>query len=382
MARAIQDLRVAIVHDWLTNMGGAEKVVLSMLRAFPQADLYTSVYHPGRMPEFAKYDVKTSFLQKLPLAKQKHQLFPTLRRYAFESFNFSQYDVVITSSTAEAKGVITSESTLHISYINTPTRYFWSHYQDYLKNPGFGWLNPLARWQLKANLKSSRRWDFAAAQRADYLLGNSITVQKRIEKYYRRPADVLYPSVETDRFQTERERPADAPDKYFVVVSRLIPYKRFDIAVEAATRNDQSLIVLGNGSELSRLKAIAGPRVRFLGQASDEELEAYVQHAEALIFPGLEDFGIVPVEAMAAGTPVIAFDQGGASETVVDGVTGVLVKQQTAAAFAAVMRDFRADDYVPSKMKARAQEFSEEIFQQKLTGLVRDLIAGRARSVQ
>lgn len=379
MARELQDLKVAIVHDWLTNMGGAEKVVLCMLRAFPQADLYTSVYHPGHMPEFSKYDVKTSFLQKVPLAKKKHQLFPTLRRYAFESFDFSEYDLVITSSTAEAKGIITSESTLHISYINTPTRYFWSHYQGYLKNPGFGWLNPVARWQLKANLKSSRRWDFAAAQRADHVLGNSITVQKRIEKYYRRPADVLYPSVETSRFRTQRERPVGAPDKYFVVVSRLIPYKRFDIAVEAATRNDQSLIVLGSGSELSHLKALAGPGVQFLGQATDEELEAYVQHAEALIFPGLEDFGIVPVEAMAAGTPVIAFDQGGASETVLDGVTGILVKQQTVAAFASAMRDFRANDYETTKLKARAEEFSEKVFQHKLKSLVNSLMAGRAR---
>lgn len=358
-------------------MGGAEKVVLSMLKVFPQADLYTSVYNPERMPEFAKYDIRTSFLQKIPFAKRKHQLFPILRRFAFELFDFHDYDLVITSSTAEAKGVITSESTLHISYVHTPTRYYWSHYQEYLENPGFGWLNPIVRWQLKAHVKTSRKWDYAAAQRADYVLGNSNTVQKRIEKYYQRSSETLYPPVDTARFRKAHPRPQEAPEKYFVVVSRLIPYKRFDIAIEAATRNNQALIVLGSGSELQRLKAMAGPCVLFHGPASDRELEAFIQHAEALIFPGLEDFGIVPVEAMAAGIPVIAYDGGGASETVIDGVTGVLVKHQSVAAFAAAMRDFSTDNYSKEKIIARSQEFSDAVFTEKLAKLVKSLMSDR-----
>lgn len=368
----LSKLKVAVVHDWLTNLAGAEKVVIEILKLFPQADIYTSVYKPSAFKQvFGSHKVYTSFLQKVPLAKTKHQLFPVLRRYAFELFDFSDYDLVISSSTAEGKGVITNESTLHISYIHTPTRYFWSHYQQYLKDPGFGALDPIVRLQLKHIIKSSRRWDYAAAQRPDILLANSQTVQERIERYYKRPAQIVYPPVDIERFAKIQVRPQDVPDKYFIVASRLIPYKRFDIAVKACEKAGAQLVVVGDGSELSKLKDLAGDRVIFKGRAPDMELVTYIQHAEALLFPGEEDFGIVPVEAMAAGTPVIAYAEGGATETIIPSVTGELIDSQSVEAFAKAIRSFDAQRYDKKDLTSQAEKFSQKAFRVGFEEVVR-----------
>lgn len=368
----LSKLKVAVVHDWLTNLAGAEKVVIEILKLFPQADIYTSVYKPSAFKQaFSGHKVYTSFLQKVPLAKTKHQLFPVLRRYAFELFDFSGYDLVISSSTAEGKGVITNESTLHISYIHTPTRYFWSHYQQYLKDPGFGALDSIVRFQLKHVIKSSRQWDYAAAHRPDILLANSQTVQERIERYYKRPAQIVYPPVDVERFAKIQVRPQDVPDKYFIVASRLIPYKRFDIAVKACEKASAQLVVVGDGSELAKLKDLAGDRVVFKGRASDMELVAYIQHAEALLFPGEEDFGIVPVEAMAAGTPVIAYAEGGATETVTPSVTGELIDSQSVEAFAKAIRNFDAQQYDKKDLASQAEKFSQKAFRMGFEEVVR-----------
>ncbi len=369
--RDIATLRVAVVHDWLTNIAGAEKVVFEMLKVFPQAEVFTSVYRPEVFGDALKgHKVHASFLQKVPFARKKHQLFPVLRRYAFESFDFSDYDLVISSSTAEAKGIITPESTLHISYIHTPTRYFWSHYDQYSKNPGFGVLDPVVRFQLKRTIKASRQWDFAAAQRPDVLLANSLTVQKRIEKYYKRAAEVLYPPVDTKRFAKPHSRPSDVPDSYFVVASRLIPYKRFDIAVQASQKAGKQLVVVGGGSELKKLKEMADDSVIFKGHATDDDLVAYVQHAEALLFPGEEDFGIAPVEAMAAGTPVIAYASGGATETVIPGETGELIQSQSVGAFTEALTGFEAQNYSTQTLQKHAEKFSESNFSEQLRKVV------------
>lgn len=370
--RDLSQLKVAVVHDWLTNLAGAEKVVIEILKLFPQADIYTSVYKPEPFKGlFAGHKVYTSFLQKVPLAKQKHQLFPVLRRYAFESFDFSGYDLVISSSTAEGKGIITSESTLHISYIHTPTRYFWSHYGQYLKDPGFGMLDPVVRFQLERTIKASRRWDYAAAHRPDILLANSQTVRDRIQKYYKRDSKVVYPPVDIEKFARPQARPADAPDEYFVVASRLIPYKRFDLAIKACEKAGKNLVVVGGGSELAKLKELAGGRVIFKGHVSDDELATYVQHAQALLFPGEEDFGIAPVEAMAAGTPVIAYAAGGATETVVPTETGELVASQSVGAFATALHTFDANQYSIEILRRQAKKFSHQIFRNSLEQVVR-----------
>ncbi|MCC7543187.1 glycosyltransferase [bacterium] len=364
-------MRIAIVHDWLTNLGGAERVVAAMLEAYPQADLYTSVYNPERLKLFRDKRVHTTFLQNIPLAKQKHQLFSGMRRLAFEQLDIKGYDVVISSTTAEAKGIITDERTLHISYINTPTRYLWSHYAEYLAHPGFGVLDPLARWQLRRTVQKARKWDFAAAQRPDVLLANSKHVQKRIQKYYQRDSQVVYPVVDVERFMKRRHpRPRHVPDRYMLAVSRLVPYKRIDIAVQACEQAGYPLIVIGAGPQLKSLRKIAGPQTQFLGEVKDSLVEAYLQHASAFLFPGEEDFGITPVESLASGTPVIAYRRGGATETVADSV-GVLVRQQSVAAFVRAIQEYDATCYDADILQLRAQEFSRERFIAELQRVVR-----------
>ncbi|MBP9827122.1 glycosyltransferase [Candidatus Saccharibacteria bacterium] len=372
--------RVAIVHDWLTNLGGAERVVEAMIKAFPQADIYTSVYNRAHVPIMQDVSIKTSFLQHWPLARRYHQLFPILRRYAFEQFDFSEYDVVISSSSAEAKGLITSESCLHISYIHTPTRYYWSHYNEYLDNPGFGLLNPVVRWQLRRSINQSRRWDFAAAQRPDVLLANSGAVAQRIKRFYDRESQVVYPNVDTDRFSVQKlPRPDGAPNRYALVVSRLIPYKRIDIAVQAARRAQMPLVVIGRGSELKRLKAMAGPDTVFLGALKDAEVTAYMQHAEVFLFPGEEDFGITPVEAMSAGVPVIAYKKGGAVETVIDNVTGVLVEHQTAEAFTKVLSGWTKYQFSSKELQEYAEKFTTQRFIDQLHTIVQQSLKNKTK---
>lgn len=358
------------MHDWLTNLGGAERVVAAMTELYPEADLYTSVYNSKKLRLFKDRQVNTSFLQRVPLTRSKHQLFSAWRRLAFESIDFSDYDVVISSTTAEAKGIITSERTRHISYMNTPTRYYWSHYEDYLKEPGFGALNPLARWQLKRTIDASRYWDFAAAQRPDVVLANSETVQRRIKKYYERDSTVLYPCVDTARFETATGRPEQVPAKYALITSRLVSYKRVDVAIQAAQKAGWPLYIIGQGPQLKALRQLAGPQTHFLGALSDEETVSYTRHADVFLFPGEEDFGITPVEAMAAGVPVIAFEKGGSGETVIDGETGILVHSQTAAAFAKALSSYRRQDYSIDKLQARAADFSQARFADQLKAIV------------
>lgn len=361
--------RIAIVHDWLTNLGGAERVVAAMLDAFPDADLYTSVYNPDRLDLFKGREVHTTFLQKLPLAKKKHQLFSSLRRLAFEQLDLSEYDVVISSTTAEAKGIITSERTKHISYMNTPTRYLWSHYDQYLESPGFGLLDPLARWQLRRTIVRARVWDYAAAQRPDVVLANSIHVQKRIKKYYDRDSTVVYPIVDVERFTKDHPRPKLAPRHYALVISRLVPYKRVDIAVEAAKLAHCPIVVIGTGPQEPMLRKLAGEGAVFLGEAPDEEVEAYLQHADVFLFPGEEDFGIAPVEAMASGTPVIAYAKGGALETV-SSEGGVLVEKQTAQAFARALSYYSVKEFSKASLRQRADLFGRQRFIDEIRQIV------------
>ena len=288
--------KVAIVHDWLTNQGGAERVTWALHQVFPDAPIYTSVFNAHKLPQFAGLDVRTSFLQRWPLAQTRHQLFPLLRTLAFESFDLSEYDVVISSSHAEAKGVITKPETLHICYCHTPTRYYWSNYAQYRQSTGFGLLSPLVRLVMPFGVERMRQWDFAAAQRPDAFIANSDNVRQRIAKYYRRESIVINPPINADRFIH-----ADGPRNGFVVVSRLIPYKRVDLAVQACTELKLPLTVVGDGSEMRRLKAIAGPTVKFLGSGDDATVNQALSTATAFLFTAEEDFGITPLEAMASG---------------------------------------------------------------------------------
>lgn len=364
-------MKVAIVHDWLTNLGGAERVVESLHEMFPDAPIYTSVYLPDKLPLLKDAKIITSFLQHWPLARKKHQLYPMLRTLAFESFDFSGYDLVISSSSAEAKGIITSTETHHLSYIHTPTRYYWSGYEDYLSSPGLGIFNPLAKMILPRVVKKMRRWDYAAAQRPDLLIANSMTVQARIKKYYNRESVVISPPVDTARFKNSIR-----PEKedYYLVVSRLIPYKRVDLAVRACTRLGKKLLVVGSGSELANLKSIAGPGVSFSGSLSDAETTTHFKNCKAFIFTANEDFGITPVEAMSAGRPVVAFGKGGSSETVVDGVTGVFFDRQTVDSLEKAIIKLEKASFDAAKIVARAADFSKENFKSSINKQIKQII--------
>ena len=361
----LKDLKVAIVHDWLVSLGGAERVVESLLKLFPQADLYTSVYDPKKVKLFKNRQVRTTFLQRWPLAKSKHQLFASIRPLAFESIDLKGYDLVISSSSAEAKGVITGTDTLHISNIYTPVRYYWSGYKEYYANPGFGFLNPIVRYFMPKMTKKLKIWDYAAAQRPDSLIAISKTVSERINKYYNRPSTVIYPPVDVLRFENSSPK-----SDYYLVVSRLVPYKRVDLAVEACTSLNRKLVVAGRGPELKNLKKLAGSSVEFLENPTDEDITKLYSKARGFIFSAEEDFGITPVEAMASGTPVICYGKGGATETVVDGKTGVFHDKQSVESLSQAINRFESIKFDKKKIKQRANDFSEDKFLNLFGGYV------------
>lgn len=361
----LKDLKVAIVHDWLVSLGGAERVVESLLKLFPQADLYTSVYDPKKVKLFKNRQVRTTFLQHWPLAKSKHQLFASIRPLAFESIDLKGYDLVISSSSAESKGVITGTDTLHISNIYTPVRYYWSGYKEYYANPGFGLLNPMVRYFMPKMTKKLKIWDYAAAQRPDSLIAISKTVSERINKYYNRPSTVIYPPVDVQRFENSSPK-----SDYYLVVSRLVPYKRVDLAVEACTSLNRKLVVAGRGPELKNLKKLAGSSVEFVENPTDEDITKLYSKARGFIFSAEEDFGITPVEAMASGTPVICYGKGGATETVVDGKTGVFHDKQSVESLSQAINKFESIKFDKKHIKQRASDFSEDKFLNLFGGYV------------
>ncbi len=358
--------RVAIVHDWLTNLGGAERVVLAISQAFPQAPIFTSVYNTDKLPEFTQKNIQTSYLQHWPLAKSHHQLYPLARMRAFESFDFKDYDIVISSSSAEAKSIITDSITLHVAYIHTPIRYYWSGYRDYLKSPGLGFLSPLARIILPLKIKKLRSFDFATAQRPDLILTNSKTVQNRTREYYKRDSTVIYPPVDIDRFDLKQAKEGD----YYLVVSRLIPYKKVEIAVRAMSELGKRLIVVGTGSQKEKLEKKAGPSIEFQGALSDDDITKLYLGSKALIFTADEDFGITPLESMAAGKPVICYGHGGATESIIDGVTGIYFDKQTSSSLKKAIKKFETMSFDVKKIRHRAEEFSTDKFIKQLTKVI------------
>lgn len=359
--------RVAIVCDWLTNMGGAEKVVLALHKAFPDAPIFTSVFNKKACPEFANLDVRTTYLQNLPAKiRAKHQLFPTLRTNAFRALDLSEYDIIISSSSAEAKAVRKRQGAVHICYCHTPTRYYWSHYNEYLAQPGFGPLNPAIRVALPALVSFMRRLDLKAVKGVDYFIANSTTVQKRIQQYYHRDSTVIFPPVDTARFKT-----VDAKQKRsgFIVVGRQVPYKRIDLAVQACNRLKLPLTIYGEGPDHQKLQRIAGPTVKFVVGANDQQVAAALAGAEAFIMSQLEDFGIVQIEAMAAGTPVIAFGQGGSLDTITD-KTGILFQQQTVNSLAKAIEDFKNQRFDHTAIQKHAQSFNMDRFVKEVHAFV------------
>jgi len=359
-------LKVALVHDWGNQVGGAEKVLLALKELFPDAPVYMSIYDPAVMPEICRtWDIRTSFMDRLPLVKRYHQPFLPLYPLAFEQFDFSAFDLVISNKSGFCHGIITPPETLHIDYCLTPTRYVWD-YRSYARREGIG---RLANWVLQPLLAYLRVWDRLAADRVDHFVAISREVQRRIGKYYRRDATVIYPPVETARFT-----PGEGGGDYFLVVSRLIPYKRIDLAVQAFNQLGRPLKIVGDGRDRAALQRAAAANVEFLGRLPDQELESLLQGCQALVFPGYEDFGIAPLEANAAGRPVIAYRAGGALDTVIEGQTGLFFDEPTPQSLAAAVRTLDDVTLDPQAIRQHALRFDKTVFQRDFKRFVEEKV--------
>ncbi|MEM7705888.1 MAG: glycosyltransferase family 4 protein [Pseudomonadota bacterium] len=378
-------MKIAVVHDWCVVYGGAERVLEQILDTYPEADLFSLI---DKVPEDQRGFLrgktpKTSFLQQIPGVRRMYRKLLPLMPLAIEQFDLSDYDLVISSSYCVAKGVLTGPNQLHVSYCHSPMRYAWDHYHEYLNelNLKRGPLSWFVRWQLHR----IRNWDVRSANTVDRFIANSRFVQARIEKFYRRDSDLVFPPVDTDLFQ-----PADERSGFYVAAGRFVPFKRLDLAVRAfKDLPDKQLIMIGGGPEMEKLKSLAGPNVTFLGFQPPAVMRDYLSRAKGFIFPSEEDFGIVPVEAQSCGTPVIAFGSGGALETVVplspgaDGrghaPTGVFFNEQTPASLREAIKQFEthALQFDPYSIAAHASSFSPRAFRENLKRIVDEALATR-----
>lgn len=368
--------RIAIIHDWLTGMRGGEKCLEVFCELFPEATLFTLLREKGSAsPTIEGMDIRTSFLQGIPGITQKYRNFLPLFPAAIESFDLSKYDLILSSSHCVAKGVKVPAGALHISYCHTPARYLWQFFDEY-----FASENPLKRRVIKYFIESLKKWDLRSNKRVDHFVANSKNVRNRIKEFYSRDADVIYPPVDvtpktlpllSERLQ-EIEHTAHGP--YYLVVSALVPYKRIDIAIEAFNKSGKRLIVIGTGPELEKLRKEASVNIAFLGWVSDEELVDHYSGCQALVFPGEEDFGIVPLEAQAYGKPVIAYGKGGALETVVPigsagaEPTGVFFFEKTAEALNGAIDVFEKSRgaFNANGIRSNALKFNRERFKQEV----------------
>jgi glycosyltransferase involved in cell wall biosynthesis len=378
---SLKDQRIALVYDRVNKWGGAERILLALHELFPQAPLYTSVYCSSQAKWARRFLVKTSFLQNFHFIRNKHEYLAPLMPIIFESFSFDAYDLVISVTSEAAKGIITKPKTKHICYCLTPTRYLWSSYKDYFTNPFFSFL-------VKPMIAYLRKWDLIAAQRPDKIIAISREVQARVRKYYKREAEVVYPPVVLANSKWQMfpiksgSRMAKTigtnvklkqKDCYFLIVSRLVPYKRIDLAIKACNELKLSLVIIGIGSEEQKLKRIAKSTIRFTDMVPDSELFKYYANCKALIFPGLEDFGLTMVEAQMFGKPVIAYKAGGALEIVVDHETGILFSPQTKDALKAALKEFITLKFKKEDCHKQAEKFSFDIFKKQFISTVKDL---------
>jgi len=362
--------KVAIVSDWLTSIGGAERVLLAMHELYPQAPIYTSQYDPSKINWFDDAQVKTTWLQTLPKKSTVRKLLPVLRRQAFQHIDLKDYDIIISSSGAEAKAVKKlKKDAVHITYCHSPTHYYWSRYEEYLKEPGFGMLNPVARAGLKILGGPMRRWDYKVAQRPDVLIANSTHIQQKIAEYYDRDSIVIHPPVDIDRFAAHA---ATSKRKGLIITGRQVPYKRFDLAIDAAIKLKQPLTIIGNGPMHKKLveRAKGYANIQFLTNVTDAQLPKLLSKAELFLFPGVEDFGIAPVEAMAAGTPVVAYGEGGALDYVTD-TTGILFTNQTVNGLADAIIAAQNSTWNHKKISKEVKKFNAANFKKKFSAVVK-----------
>jgi len=360
-------MKVAIVHYWLVNMRGGEKVVEALCEIFPDADIYTHVYDPGAISEIIKsHRIRTTFIDKLPQAAKRYQAYLPLMPLALEQLDLRNYDLIISSESGPAKGVILSPDNLHVCYCHTPMRYVWEMYFDYRRRSG-----TIVKMLMPFLIHYLRLWDIASAARVDHFIANSSYVAKRIKKHYRREAEVIHPPVDTSSFYQSED-----DGDFYLMVGQLVPYKRTDLAVEAFNRLGKKLIVIGDGEELPSLKKIAHSNIQFLGYQPFSTICDHYARCKALIFPGLEDFGIVPVEAMAAGRPVIAFGKGGALDTVIDGVTGLFFYEQSTNALINAIGAYENAQHRFSKsiIINHARCFEKEVFKKNILSSIDKLM--------
>jgi glycosyltransferase involved in cell wall biosynthesis len=352
-------LKIALVHDWLTGMRGGEKVLLALLELFPDADLFTLVYRPEKMPEIIRSRrVRVSALQKFPGGPSRYQYYLPFYWTLMGGFDLSGYDLIVSSSSACAKWVRNPRNVPHVCYCHAPMRYIWDMFGDYFGSS--------ASWPVRRAAQFFRpalqRRDLQSNGGVSHFIANSTEVQARIRRIYGRDSEVIHPPVDVEAFPLSQ-----GPRDYFLVISALVPYKRIDLAVGACTEKGWPLVVIGTGSELKRLKKIAGPTVQFEGWVADGEMPRYYDRAQALLFPGKEDFGIVPVEALASGCPVIAFGEGGVRDSLQDGVTGVFFQEQTRESLVRAVEKFKADPSPdPQTLHQRALGFSKDHFLLKI----------------
>ena len=369
-----RSMRVAVVHDWLTGMRGGEKVLEAILRLYPQAELYTLVHRRGAVsPVIEQRRVHRSLVDALPLSSTRYREYLPLFPFAIEQFGFDDVDLVISSSHCAAKSVVVPGRTAHICYCHSPMRYAWDQFDAYFGPERAGRMGSTALRRVMAWLA---RWDRATADRVDRYVANSQYVAGRIGRYYNRVASVVYPPVDTEFYQPDAARPRT----HYAIVSALVPYKRVDIAIEACRLAGRPLIVAGDGPDRARLEAMAAPGVTFIGAVTDEQIRDIYQSAHAVLLPGEEDFGIVPVEAQACATPVIALARGGALETVIDGRTGVLVASPSPDAFAEGIRRAEAVAWDRSVIRDNAERFSAAAFARDFSAIVSEVQAPSARA--
>ena len=346
--------KIALVHDYFVQMGGAEKVVEAMHDSFPSSPVYTTVALPRMLPDRLRAaDIRTSALQRLPAMDRRFRHYFMLYPFAVENFDLSQYDLIFSSSSGYAKGVHRKRNTIHVCYCHTPMRWVW-RYEDYVARERFGRgiksLLPLCLWGLK-------KWDLRASQQPNYYIANSRLVAERIRKTYGREAFVIPPPIEVNRFHMSN----DIQD-YYLILSRLMPYKRIDLAIEACKRMNRRLVIIGDGPDRARLEKLGDDRIEFLGRQPDQIVNYYLARCRALLFPGEEDFGMAPLEANAAGRPVIAYRGGGAVETVEDGKTGLFFDQPNSRSLSTAIEQFEAHVWSQLLLRRHAEKFDRNVF--------------------